>query len=328
MNAVQTVRQLALPQAAHMRCPACKKDMGELAFADATARVRCDLCGFEIGSRDGIWRALPPCRELYFRRFVAEYAAIRQREGRGSDSAEYYLALPFRDLSGRNAWQWKIRASSFRCLERNVLPELEAKSRGSLSVLDIGAGNGWLSYRLALRGHDCIAVDLLDNGSDGLGAARHYRSSVRWPITTVQAEMDHLPFSDQQFDLVVFNAAFHYSENYARTLSEAVRCLRPGGCVAILDTPWYERDESGRAMVLEKYASFEKQHGTRSDSIASLEYLTPDRLRGLERVCGLQWKSAEAWYGWKWALRPWQATLQGRRVPSKFRLFWATVGSA
>lgn len=326
MNAVQTAQASSWPEAVHMRCPSCKDEIGDLVLADAAASVRCEQCDFEIASRDGIWRALPPCRELYFRRFAADYAAIRRREGRGSDSADYYLALPFRDLSGRNAWQWNIRAQSFRCLERRVLAELEARSRGTLSVLDIGAGNGWLSYRLAMRGHDCVAVDLLDNDFDGLGAARHYRSNLRWPIAAVQAEMDHLPFSSRQFDFVVFNAAFHYSENYARTLSEAIRCLRPGGCVAILDTPWYERDESGRAMILEKHSFFEKEHSTRSDSIASLEYLTPERLRVLERACGLQWKSAQPWYGWKWALRPWQASLQGRRVPSKFRLFWATVG--
>lgn len=325
MNAVQSVRFSGSPRPAHMRCPSCSADMGELVLADAASSLRC-RCGFEIANREGVWRALPPCRELYFRRFVSEYAAIRQREGRGSITPKYYLNLPYRDLSGRNQWQWQIRARSFRCLERKFLPEVERKSGGSLAVLDIGAGNGWLSYRLGLRGHDCVALDLLDNDSDGLGATRHYRDSLRWPIAAIQAEMDHLPFADREFDVAIFNASFHYSENFPRTLSETIRCVRPGGAVVILDTPWYERDESGRAMVLEKHAQFEKQYGTRSDSIASLEYLTPERLRALERACSIQWKFVEPWYGWKWAMRPLQASLQGRRAPSRFRLFWATVG--
>lgn len=323
MNAIQMVRQSSM--VALMRCPGCKNDMGSLDLADPFASAHCDRCGFEIVNRDGIWRALTPCRELHFRRFTAEYSSVRQREVRDPEGSDYYLALPFRDLTGRNSWQWQIRGRSFRCLERKVLPDLEARSTGTLKVLDIGAGNGWLSYRLALRGHHSVAVDLLDNDCEGLGAARHYQVALRWPIATVQAEMDRLPFSDHHFDCVIFNAAFHYSEDYVRTLEEAIRCVKPGGCVAILDSPWYERDEIGRAMVLEKHSCFEKQNGTRSDTSDGLEYLTPERLRSLEIACRLKWKSAEAWYGWKWALRPWRASLQGKRAPCRFRLFWSTV---
>ncbi len=311
-----------------LRCPACQADIGRVALSDATARARCRGCGFEIRNLGGVWRALTSRRELYFRRFVTEYEHIRTREGRGSESAEYYLALPFRDLSGHNEWQWKIRARSFRCLERKLLPVCEARSGGSLRVLDLGAGNGWLSYRLALRGHEAVAVDLLDNESDGLGAVRHYASWRGWAFAAVQAEVDRLPFSDGQFDLAIYNASFHYSENYTRTLAEAIRCVRAGGCIAIMDSPWYERDESGRAMVLEKHTSFERQHGTRSDSIMSQEYLTPERLHVLECACGIQWNFAEPWYGVKWALRPWKASLQGKRAPSRFRLYWAAVGKS
>jgi SAM-dependent methyltransferase len=308
-----------------LRCPSCDIDIGTVVLSDPPARARCHRCGFDIRNLAGIWRALSPRRQLYFRQFVSEYEHIRQAEGRGSDSPEYYLALPFRDLSGRNEWQWNIRARSYRCLQRKLLPFLEKRSGGPLRVLDLGAGNGWLSYRLALRGHDCVAVDLLDNDSDGLGAVRHYTPAVRWPIAAVQAELDRLPFSAGQFDLAIFNASFHYSENYARTLAEALRCVRAGGCVAIMDSPWYERDASGQDMVQEKHASFERQHGTRSDSIASLEYLTPERLEVVEQACGIEWKFVEPWYGVKWALRPWKAFLRGRRTPSRFRLYWATV---
>ena len=302
--------------------------MGSIDLSDAGACAACGECGFETWNVHGVWRALPPRRHLYFQRFIADYEKIRKAEGRGSDSAEYYLALPYRDLSGQCEWQWRIRSASFRCLEKELLPKCEQRSGRSLRVLDLGAGNGWLSYRLALRGYDCVAVDLLDNAFDGLGAVRHYVHALRSPIWAVQAEVDHLPFADRQFDLAIFNASFHYAEDYARTLAEVIRCLRRGGCVVIMDSPWYERDESGRAMVLEKHAGFEHQHGTRSDSIATLEYLTPERLTALERSCGIQWQYVEPWYGLQWALRPWKASLQGKRAPSRFRLYWATVQSS
>jgi hypothetical protein len=41
-----------------------------------------------------------PEREAHFSRFVEDYEFIRASEGRGSTSDDYYLALPYRDLSG------------------------------------------------------------------------------------------------------------------------------------------------------------------------------------------------------------------------------------
>ena len=60
----------------------------------------------------------------------------------------------------------------------------------ALDILDIGAGNGWLSNRLAQKGHRPVAVDIFTDGLDGLGAARHYGMS--FPL--VEAEFDRLPF--------------------------------------------------------------------------------------------------------------------------------------
>ena len=41
-----------------------------------------------------------------------------------------------------------------------------------IRVLDVGAGNSWLSHRLASFGHQVVAVDRLDDELDGLGAWR------------------------------------------------------------------------------------------------------------------------------------------------------------
>jgi SAM-dependent methyltransferase len=309
-----------------LRCPVCAASLGRVEFSAAAAIGECQNCGFRVARQGGIWRALAPMRELYYRRFAAEYSAIRAREGRGSETAEYYLALPFRDVTGHNAWQWWIRACSFEYLASRALPPIEARFGRPLDVLDMGAGNGWLSYRLGLRGHACVAVDLLDNHQDGLGAAWHYERQLARPFVCVQAEMDNLPFDDAQFDVAVFNASLHYSEDYVRTLREVIRCLRPGGEVLIVDTPFYDRDESGRAMVLEKHVTFQQQHGFRSDSIRSQEYITPRVLAEMEQACGIRWHIGRPWYGLGWALRPWKAKLKGRREPSRFYIFSATVG--
>ena len=308
-----------------LRCPKCRQDFP--ASDSASSRRACSGCGFAISEVHGILHALAPDRELYFQQFVDQYETVRAKEGRGSSSADYYLALPFRDLTGNNAWQWQIRGRTFRHLEQHLLPAIESAYPRGCSVLDLGAGNGWLSYRLALRGHWPVAVDLLDNDSDGLGAAQHYFQHLPEPFPRFQAEMDQLPFAAEQFDVVVFNASFHYSVDYERTLREALRCLRRPGHVIIVDSPLYSRDESGRAMLEEKRAAFQKQFGFRSDSIPSGEYLTPEILNELAEKLSLQWNVLKPWYGIGWALRPVKARLLRRREPSRFYLLWAKVQS-
>jgi ubiquinone/menaquinone biosynthesis C-methylase UbiE len=280
----------------------------------------CDHCGFRMEVDHTIVRALLPQRVDYYARFIREYEAIRVAEGRYSVREEYYLSLPYEDVSGKNREQWRIRAKSFDCLMERVLPEVSFGAK----VLDIGAGNCWMSFRLALSGYRPFAVDLLTNDKDGLAAAVHYDNHLSHPIPRFQAEMTYLPFQEEQFDAIIFNASFHYSENYELTLREALRCLKRGGRVVIIDTPWYSNEESGRQMVAQRQASFRNRYGTASDSLPSLEFLTDERLFKLERELSIRWQSYSPRYGLKWAMRPIVASLRGRREPSRFRIYVAT----
>jgi SAM-dependent methyltransferase len=285
----------------------------------------CSSCTAITQYRDGIWLSLAREQTDHFRRFIAEYESIRAAEGRGSTESEYYLNLPYKDISGRNNDQWTIRARTFRTMERYILAPLAKRHQRPLHILDLGAGNGWLSYRLALLGHLPVAVDLLTNDQDGLGAAIHFSSRVRPLFPRVQAALDRLPFASSTFDLVIFNASFHYSEDYQRTFAEALRCTRPGGTIVIADTPWYAKEESGQQMVQEKHKRFAATYGFPSNSISSLEYLTPDRLQRLQNAFNLEWKSIKPFYGIRWSLRPFLAKLKGRRSPSQFRIYVARV---
>jgi SAM-dependent methyltransferase len=242
------------------------------------------------------------------RQFLDDYARIRSAEGRGSEESAYYRALPFTDVTGNNSEQWRIRARTFQYFVDRVLP------RQSSKVLDLGAGNGWLSYRLATLGHRPAAVDIFSDPRDGLRAARHY--PVWFPL--VEADFDRLPFAKSSFDLVVFNASLHYSADYARTLTEAGRCLRPQGRVVILDSPVYKFPEYGEKMRSERQVFFEKQHGFRSEALRSIEFLDEPTLDVLARDLRLTWRIHRPWYGLSWMMRPWKARLQGRRPPSRF----------
>ncbi len=306
-----------------LRCPGCRHQTAPWSSASADG-WRCPECGFSLSLRNGILHALPDERRGYYANFAEEYLTIRRDEGRGSTDASYYLALPYEDLSGRLSSQWAMRARTYRYFERKVLPGLERELCGTLNVLDLGAGSGWLSYRLALRGHRPAAVDLLDDELDGLGAAHHYHSALGGEFPAAQAEFDNLPFADTQFDLAIFNASFHYATDYRQTLQEVRRCMRWAGRIIILDTPIYERYEHGERMREERHRQFEDQYGFRSDSVPSMEYLDQAMMRELSKDLNLRWTVYRPWYGWRWHLRPLERRWKGHRPPPRF---WILVGS-
>lgn len=246
--------------------------------------------------------------------FLRQYAVIRHAEGRGSTDPEYYRALPWKDLSGKNADQWAIRAKSYRHFERTVLRDIERSRTRSLRILDLGAGNGWMSNRLRQRGHHPVAIDIFTDPLDGLGALRHYES----PIHGVAAEFNVLPFRDDSVDLAIFNSSLHYSADYRRTLREIQRCLRKDGRLIVIDSPVYEKPDHGEQMRNERQEFFAHQYGFRSESLGSIEYLDEPLLAALAVELGIEWQRSYPWYGWRWAMRPLQAKRQRRRPPSRF----------
>ena len=307
-----------------LRCPVCCSELGEMRLDRAPQlgpSVRCRRCFFELRQEGGIWNALLPERHTYYSKFIREYEIVRAKEGWGSNSAAFYLALPHKDLTNRNPWVWKIRSRSFLYAERELLPALERQWNTPLNILDLGAGNGWLSYRLSLRGHFPIAVDLLTNELDGLGAAAHYSEKLPKLFPRFQAELDRLPFADACCDCVIFNASIHYSEDYSRTVGEAVRCLRPGGTILIVDSPWYSKEEAGQKMVQERRSDFKERFGFLSAGLASLDYLTDERLSALSAQFGIRWTVHRPWYGFRWAMRPWVAKWKGKREPAEFKIY-------
>jgi hypothetical protein len=114
-----------------LQCPNCRKGPCRIS---STAQTACLSCRFTFSETNGVYNALPQSREAKYSQFVHDYELVRSKEGRGSDRSDYYLALPFQDLTGRNAWQWGIRARTFRFMERKLLPLVEGKSHRRCDV--------------------------------------------------------------------------------------------------------------------------------------------------------------------------------------------------
>jgi SAM-dependent methyltransferase len=252
--------------------------------------------------------------------FLKEYGTVRHAEGRGSNEAAYYLELPFRDITRRNEAQWKIRSRSFEYLQQRVFPRLRRELGQRLDIIDIGAGNCWMSHRLATAGHRPVAIDIFADPHDGLRAARHY--PIHFPV--VEAEFDQMPFDNKSFDIALFNASVHYSANVVGTLKAAMACLRPNGRILIVDSPIYAHPEHGERMKRERKARFEQQYGFCSDVLHSREYLDVPLLDDLARTLKIAWRIHRPWYGWRWRFRPMKAWFLRRRPPSNF---WILEGS-
>lgn len=258
------------------------------------------------------------------REFWAAYAQQRAEEGRGYRGAELF-ALPHL-VTGPLARQWAVRASSFDAFVDHVVKPVAARTKRSLDILDLGAGNGWLSYRMGLNGHNAVALDMREDAIDGLGAAAAFLQERPGLFNRVAASFDALPLCDCCFDIALFNASLHYAVDLRVALFEAMRVVRPGGMLVVLDSPFYDDEKDGAAMVREKRAG--SQFGDRADVLLSssfVEFLTRDRLTASCAGLRLEWVRRRVRYPLWYEARPLLARLRGHRPPSRFDLWTARV---
>ena len=293
-------------------CPSCKTTLQQ----ESNVRFVCPQDGRIYNCVDGIWRFLLPERETYFAQFVEEYETVRLAEGRQSDLAEYYRALPFQDLSGQMPTMWQSRTKTFQLLCDQIVQPISAQQKRPLNILDCGAGNGWLAYQLSKQGHHLAALDLTINSFDGLGTFHHYDAN----FLPVQAEFSHLPFEENAVDMAVFNASFHYAERYEAVLQEAWRVARADGTIVICDSPLYQDPENGRKMVQEREQQFQQKYGFPSNALNSENFLWKERLDQLAKstntIYQLIWRTSTT----KQFLRKAKIALRQQREPAQFPL--------
>ncbi len=294
----------------HFACPEC----GALTSA-ADTTVVCTGCARSYDLSGGVWRFLSPTRAGQLERFVRQYRSVRERDGSRGQDADYYRRLPTVDDADPQARRWQIRRETYHHLLGHVL----AAGPLPLHILDLGAGSGWLSHRVASLGHLPVAVDAIDDDEDGLGAARHY--STAFPL--VQADFDALPFAPGQFDLVVFNGSLHYAFDTEATLERAHRMLAPGGALVVMDSPMFRADGDGSAMVDELLRQFAVDCGVPGPARQGLGYLTFAMLAAVADRLHLRSEFVPSRGPLGWRLRRQFARVRLRRSLAAFGLWVA-----
>jgi len=295
-------------------CPECRTSFAADPGGGDGWRM-CSICGRRYECRDGIWRFLTETRAAANEPFAHQYRIVRERDGYRVGAPDYYRRLPHVDAEDPHAVEWGIRRETYQHLLHCGLLSAAAPLR----VLDLGAGNGWLSHRLAEAGHDVTAVDTIVDAADGLGAIRHY--PVRFPA--VEASFDALPFAPAQFALVVFNGSLHYAPDVRTTLTSVWRMLTPGGTLAVMDSPMFHDDRSGRAMLAGMVRRFEADYEIEDVVRPGAGYLTFASLDGIARSLGARARFIPSGGSIGWRVRRQIGRIRLRRAPAAFGLWIA-----
>ena len=94
------------------------------------------------------------------------------------------------------------------------------------TALDVGSGTGHFCFALADRG---MQVTGIDASLEMVRAAQAAGKSVRYR----HGRAESLPFSDNQFDVVLSVAAMAFIASPQRAIGEMVRVLKPGGRLVV-----------------------------------------------------------------------------------------------
>ncbi len=197
----------------YLRCPECRGVLSD-SFVCANGHA------FEL--RAGVLEMLPEKFAARLHEFTARFTQLRDRENRRLLDPQVYPQLPDAPVLSKDP-EWQQRVYDWSIV-RGLL-----SGKSDLSILDVGAWNGWLSNRLAELGHRVLAIDYFADEFDGLAARRHYATD--W--MAIQMDLEDLSVLGGQFDLVILNRCVQFFEHPAAYAAHARERVAPGGAMIL-----------------------------------------------------------------------------------------------
>lgn len=107
-----------------------------------------------------------------------------------------------------------------------------------LSLLDVGCGTGAMLAILKKEYPDMKAFGIDLSNQMIVQARKHINHDIYLQI----GDVENMPWSNEEFDLLVCNASFHHYPNPMQSLKEMNRVLKNSGRLVIAD-PWWPENK-------------------------------------------------------------------------------------
>ena len=139
---------------------------------------------------------------------------------KAKESKTYYESL----AKEKNIWQADKRSNFYykdHIRYDGVIKSLPANVN---SALDLGCGDGYLSYLMAKTGISVTSIDLSAHRLEKFKA-----QADRLKIRQIQGDIANVKLSAESFDLIVSSEVIEHIRDYEKVLKEAYRLLKIGG---------------------------------------------------------------------------------------------------
>lgn len=110
------------------------------------------------------------------------------------------------------------------------LGDLEGKT-----VMDIGSGTGYFSFRMAEAGANVICADVDERFLNYIAERRAEKGLTEAQVETRKVPYDSSKLQEGEADLVIIVNTYHHIENREDYFAEVKRGLKPGGRLVVID---------------------------------------------------------------------------------------------
>lgn len=245
-----------------LRCPECRE---ALDAGGACPR------GHRFEEREGVLALLGKESAQRLDEFTRAIERVRAAQGRRITDEAAYESLPFGRATAGD-FHWRLRALDLAVVRRLL------RGLRSLTILDVGAWNGWLSHRLAALGHRVTAIDYFVDPHDGLGARRFYSTTWR----AIQMDLADLSLLDERFDVVVLNRCLQFAPDPTRFAAAALEKVAPGGWLVLTGLEIFRRPGAKAARVEAMLRAHRERYGFELFLVPTRGYLDRGDEVGLE----------------------------------------------
>lgn len=151
------------------------------------------------------------------------------------EAVKWYIAQPDNHALARAAYLDDPVAAARRYAESAEFAEIKTYLPSTPGrALDLGAGNGILSYALSQAGWDVTAIEPDPSDFIGAGAIRKMATETGADIEVIEAFGEDLPLETANYDVVMARQVLHHANDLGAFCKEMSRLSQNGATIITL----------------------------------------------------------------------------------------------